>query len=394
LPDACEYLYGPDPDTGALHPYVWDDPNGDIDLDDWTNAEECAAGTDPTDPDVFPIPMTSVGIYGLGALCASLLAASALAFRRSTKRTRRIISLLLLAVLLPPIFYALTPTVRAVSYSVDFALGQAIEFVAANSVSGDTLEINGASVRPWNGQSTYVNKPVTIEAVGGPVFLGGMHATIEAGVLGQGSLNIDSAYTGSDHALQISDTILAGSRLSLHFRGERLQFTPDAATEWGFHVWADDASGSDNPLSFQVSSEGLRVTALFGPPGPDLAASMNTEPPADAQAGDTFNVVIEIENIGQDDTSQAPWNDRLYLSRDSVFDGRDLELAAAQQRSSEVAPGSSYTASFPVTLPDVAPGHYYVLGVADKDGAVNLDIYRKNNVTAARMIVLDANLAQ
>jgi len=59
-----------------------------------------------------------------------------------------------------------------------------VEGVGATATPGDTLDINGAPVRPRNGQTTYVNQHLTLQAVDEPVFLGRIRATFNAGVLG------------------------------------------------------------------------------------------------------------------------------------------------------------------------------------------------------------------
>ena len=315
----------------------------------------------------------------------------AIAVLRRARLRARIAGLLLI---LPVSMYVGGRVVLAATLSLDLASGQTLEQAVGNPPTGDTIEIDGSSVKPWNGQSTYLIGPVTIVADGGPIFLGGMHAQVELGVLGQGTLGAKSEYDEADHPMPLSDSVLAGSSTSSVFLGERLELTPAATVEWGFHEWQDDASGSDDPLSFQVLSDESIATAVFGPPGPDLAAEMDTGPPATAKADDAFSVVVKVSNIGQIVTSQSPWKDRLFLSRDASLDDGDFALGAAQTRTSELIPGSSYTVSFSVTWPDVAPGNYYVVAMTDHGGAVDLDENADNNEAAASITVLDANLAQ
>lgn len=399
VPDSCEFQYEgfvcqPGNEV-QFHPYIYDDPNLDCDLDGYSNFEECAAGSNPTDPDDVPPNIPLLGAVGLAMVCLLLAVIAVWALRRAGPRARRLFSVLFVLVLFLVGGYWGAQPLMAMSTTVDFAEGQTIEVVAGAASGIDTLEIDGSSSRPWNGKSTYLNRPLTLQAEGGSVFLGGMRAGFTVNVLGQGALDVKSEYAESDYPLAVSETVDAGSQEYELFRGERLTLTPHPDTDWRFHAWTGDVAEVDeesDPLSFQILADGYRATAVFGPPGPDLAATAFTAPSGALYAGDPVNASLEVTNIGYSDAEEFPWNDGLYLSRDMVFDSADLELDT-DDRTGALDSGDDYTASFTASLPDVAPGHYYLLAVADS-GLEVTDENRNNNVAVVGISVLDVNLAQ
>lgn len=388
--DACEFAYYP-----KLNPYNAEGPDADYDGDTYSNAVECEAGSDPTVWEDVPVAIPLAGVFGLGLLGLLLAGTGFVALRRMRPRARRVLLLLMAVALLPLGFYAGARHVLAVSLVVDFAQGQTLEGVVDGASPADELVINGASSRPWNGRSTYVHRPVAlVRAVGGPVFLGGMRCVVHAGVLGEGALTVQSAYAEPDHPLPVSAAVPAGSAAVPVFLGERITLTPQPEPGWGFHGWTDAAGGDDAPLTFPVTADGLRVTAMFGPPGPDLAARVTVGPSAVLFAGADVDVTFQVENIGQSETVEAAWDDGLYLSRDAVFDAADLKLAETGH-SGAVAAGDAYTVSFPLPLPapDVAPGRYHLLCVADT-GRDATDENLGNNTAAVGISVHDAHLAK
>lgn len=389
IPDACEIQYMDE--HAEFHPYFPAELLRDFDGDGYSDAEECAEGTDPTASDDRPTAMPMLDALGLAILGIVLLALSIRILRRLGARSRGILCILLVVTLLSlGAFHGSKPLMASPFY--DFAQGDRLESAALDGTPGSTLAFSGASVRPWNGQSSYLNRPRILQAVDGPIFLGGMRSAIQLGVLGQGSLNVESAYGGPDHPFPVSIFLPAGSKESPAFRGERVALTSTPESGWGFHGWAGDAAGTANPLNLQVLADELEIAAVFGPPGPDLAATVDTGPPSVLYAGDVIAVDVEVENIGLSDTDESSWNDGLYLSRDTVFDEADLELDV-NAHSGKVIAGGDYTTSFSATLSDVAPGRYYVLAVSDS-GNQATDVNGSNNVAAVEVSVLDVNLAQ
>jgi hypothetical protein len=391
IPDACE-IENINHLSGAFNPYVGRYPvSPDYDGDDVPNAVECAEGTDPFDRDSFPVPMPMFGVLGLVAMGLVLLVLSVWVLRKSGPRTRRILSVLLVSgtVLSLGGFLGIQPA-KAVSPYVDFALGESIE----GEASSGTLFIKGDSIRPWNGKSTYVSDPLTLEASGGAVYLGGMRTTVLIGMAGQGSLEADSAYDDNDHPFPVSEEILGGYRATEVFLGERLDLDATAAPEWIFRYWADDASGSSAMLQDQVTGHGQRLTAVFGPAGLDLVVRLFSVAPLTIKAGpngEDTEFEFQVMNIGGPPLPAVNRKDAFYLSRDARFDGFDLFLGE-DSTTTALASGGTYTASITFDMPDVAPGQYFLLGRADAGGNV-VEQNEFNNVTPAPLTVLDVNLA-
>jgi hypothetical protein len=393
--DACEFTYivpapgCPRPDCMScegLHPYKWNDPMGDNDCDGVSNIDECTAGTNPTDFTDVPVPMPVASYVGLALTCIAMAVIAVVILRKSGKRTRKALSLFLLAILLGGGFFGMRLVLA--DGTVDFANGDTIP-----GAGGGAIDIRGDSVRPWNGRSTYVTQPAILTAIGGPVYLGGMRTTVEVRVLGEGIVQVVSTYTGGDHPSPVSETVVALPVQVNCFLGERLTLTgiPDADNV--FQVWTDDASSTNNPLGFQVAVSGLDVLGVFGAPGPDLLPTSLSGAPSSIQAGDPYSVTFEVQNIG-DAAANDPWSDGLFLSRDAVFDSGDFQLLTVQYNTGPLGSAMTYQVSFSDTsFPDVAPGVYSLLGVAD----VNDDVAESretNNTTATTLVVLDANLAQ
>jgi len=397
MSDACEFGYksvwSANP---GLHPYVAaTDP--DIDGDEFSNAEECEAGSDVLDDQSVPENIPAYGMISLVLLAVIFLFAGLYVLRNN--KTLAIYCLffflgLSLFTLATSHFF---PAVYAATFSVDFALGDTLQGKAASATGDDTLEINGASDRPWNGASTYVMRSIpnptstlTLEAVGGAVFLGGMRTSLQLGIVGQGTVRAQSVFS---HIFEIDATVEAGVQAVNVFLGERLELTPVGADSWGFYEWSLDATGSDDPLAFQAATHGRAVSAVFSPPGPDLLALWDSGIPTDIKAGEGFSLDMVVRNIGSEAINQAVWADGIYLSRDAVVDGFDYKLGGDDSQTDLLISNASYTQSLSGNFPDVAPGQYFLLGVADIFTEVEED-NENNNSAAAATAVLNVHLAQ
>ena len=212
---------------------------------------------------------------------------------------------------------------------------------------------------------------------------------------GEGEATAASAYTQPDHPDALNRVVSAGAEDIPCFLGERLALEAIPGHSWGFVEWTDDAAGSTPVIPFQAASHGLAATALFSSPGADLAIAWDAAPPAaPVMKDDVVTVTLRVRNIGQQETDATHWTDGLFLSRDTVYDAAaDLELIAPTSRSGTLDSFDFYDVSFSVVIPDVAPGTYYILGVADENGDVS-ETNKNNNTATAEVTVLDANLAQ
>lgn len=388
--DACEfeYLYLADPANPAdtyFHPYIPDDGTRNFDGDGRTDEEECAHGAGLIDPAIsLPLGYPAAR-FGLMLL---LVAVAAWALRKLPRRVRNGVACIALAGLLF-LEGPRTSTLHAAG-PIDFNLGQTLEGTAQSTAPGETIEISGSSLRPWNGSATWITKNMTVKAVDGSVYLGGIRASYRLRIHGPGSVQ-NASLVGSATPLNL--LMRSGSRDVPCFLGEKLILTPVPENGGRFDAWSGASTSTTNPLPFQVTGYGLDLDAHFGPPGPDLIATFSTAPDANLFAGDTISATVAIRNIGnQSAASVTAWSDALYLSRDERLDAGDLGLATQAHGTALISTGS-YTVDLIATLDDFAPGTYYLLAVADQNHQVN-DANRNNNTASAKITVLDANLAR
>ena len=94
----------------------------------------------------------------------------------------------------------------------------------------------------------------------------------------------------------------------------------------------------------------------------------------------TETVTWTVENVGgyAPPPSQSSWEDRLYLSPDTILDDSDV-LLGTFGRTGGLAPGTSYTRAEPVTYPNGLSGDRYLLVKTDARGQVQEEL-EDNNV--------------
>jgi len=100
--------------------------------------------------------------------------------------------------------------------------------------------------------------------------------------------------------------------------------------------------------------------------------------PDSASSGNSVTVQWTVQNNGIATTLAGNWTDAIYLSNDTLFDGGDQQLGAWPQNG-QLTPGSSYSNSQSVTIPNGQSGDFYLLAVADHADA-NQDDDFSNNV--------------
>jgi subtilase family serine protease len=117
--------------------------------------------------------------------------------------------------------------------------------------------------------------------------------------------------------------------------------------------------------------------------GPDLAVSALTAPPR-AGEGTIISVSDTVTNSGAG--SAAPSAVRFYLSTDPLFGSSDVQLAGSRPVA-ELAPNATSSGAANVTIPpNTATGRYYLIAVADGDGAVP-ETSETNNIRAAQLLI-------
>jgi len=108
--------------------------------------------------------------------------------------------------------------------------------------------------------------------------------------------------------------------------------------------------------------------------------------PGKVTIGKTFRVLDEVENQGESLAFQTVTG--FYLSVDDVLDDGDIVVGG--RRAPQLGSNQSHSTTTPVTLkPDIKPGDYYLLAVADAKRDIE-ERTRENNVRAVRITVLPA----
>lgn len=130
------------------------------------------------------------------------------------------------------------------------------------------------------------------------------------------------------------------------------------------------------------------ITLIEQPQRPDLVVDVAVLSASDAVAGDVIEVTWSATNSGED-TADAPWLDRVYLTDQPGFDPGQAELRASVSQQGALAPGQSYPA--PIVRSVVMPqesGTYRVYVVIDALDDVDEGDGEPNNVTLAGEVLV------
>ncbi|MBD2200392.1 MULTISPECIES: CARDB domain-containing protein [Calothrix] len=98
----------------------------------------------------------------------------------------------------------------------------------------------------------------------------------------------------------------------------------------------------------------------------DLQVTQIQLPSATPQSGDIIPVKITVKNLGNRDTREKNWIDRIYLSRDASLDFSD-KLLAQSGRDGILKAGESYEKTINVDLPESIRGDFYILAFTDSN---------------------------
>ncbi len=117
-------------------------------------------------------------------------------------------------------------------------------------------------------------------------------------------------------------------------------------------------------------------------PPVDLAVIALTVPTA-VYSGQATSITWTSKNQGQATTLTPFWYDQIFLSVDTLYNpGSDIYLAE-YKKLGPLPPGSSYTTSLSITIPNGLSGDYYFIMVTDKTN-LNNDADFSNNAMVAR----------
>jgi len=121
----------------------------------------------------------------------------------------------------------------------------------------------------------------------------------------------------------------------------------------------------------------------------DLVVSRVALSPALAQAGGSVTATITVANRGKERTPAT--TGALYIAGSETAT-LDTAAAIATFEIASLAPWASVQVSVPFTVPQVAPGTFYVIAEADPSGAVS-ELSETNNRGTARLQVVVPDLA-
>lgn len=170
--------------------------------------------------------------------------------------------------------------------------------------------------------------------------------------------------------------LAAGSSYTLSRNIDIPSVTPGS---W-YLLFATDNNG--NQQSETNEADNVRAIALEVK-APDLVVSDATAP-AVGILGQDIAVTWTVKNQGTG-VALTDWYDEVYLSTDSTLDGSDLALGYlwTSERTPLAADGS-YTVGRNVTVPNVAPGSWYLLFATDR-GNYQPETDNTNNVRAIQI---------
>jgi hypothetical protein len=96
------------------------------------------------------------------------------------------------------------------------------------------------------------------------------------------------------------------------------------------------------------------------------------------ETGQNFQYTYQVKNTGTVNTLVTQWYDALYLSTDSIWNKSTDILVSKWVHYGALTPGSDYTLTKPLSIPNGLSGTYYLIGVTDLDNN-NADIYYPDN---------------
>jgi len=265
-----------------------------------------------------------------------------------------------------------------------------------NNLQGETDETNNVFAAPLR-----IERPdLEITAVASPA-TGTVCGAVEVSwtVTNTGSVPAlaewtDAVYLSSDPNLDLGDWRLAewsaAARTPLagggHYDVTQTVFIPNLGLGPRYLILVTDR---DNAQGETREDNNLRVVPIQIA-APDLTVTAASAAPS-ASLGQRISVTWTVLNQG---AAEAPngWSDTVFLSTDPVWDASDVLLATADASAyAMLAAGSSYTRTWPVTIPDFALGDQYLLFYTDR-GDRQGETDEANNVFAVPLCLTAADL--
>jgi subtilase family serine protease len=195
--------------------------------------------------------------------------------------------------------------------------------------------------------------------------------------------SITSIYLSTNVAFDVSDTLLQSRNVGPLAAGASSMGSATVtlpavlATGTYFLIAQADGAGAIAELN-EINNS--RATAIRI--GPDLVVS-SLSAPLRAAAGGTITLTDTTANSGSGPAAAS--TTAFYVSSNITLEAGDTRLSPARSVPA-LAAGQSSASTTTVTLPDLAPGPWYVLAVAD-DGAAVPETQETNNTKFASVLI-------
>jgi len=204
----------------------------------------------------------------------------------------------------------------------------------------------------------------------------GSHVTVQYTVANQSNAAIpatagwtDTVYLSTDdHLNPTTDTWLASASISgplganaAYSRSLGADIPQVAPGNYYLIVVTDDGSSQVSETIETNNTVAFPITVV----APDLTPTLAELIPASGLSGQPAKVRFSVANQGAGPAvTGTSWADAVYLSNDTTLSGDDIWLGDAWTNG-PLPPGSGYTQTIDVNLPEKPPGTYYLIVVAD-----------------------------
>ncbi len=211
---------------------------------------------------------------------------------------------------------------------------------------------------------------------------------------------IDRVYISSDMTLDVGDTLLAQETIAaqtpltvgMGYPITKTVVVPATETGSRYLLFVADAS-AEQIESNEANNIAARPVDVLGV---DLVVDSVVPAVSTVRFGETIDLTYTVRNAANG-TATQDWNDRIYLSANSVFDASDVELIDFSVASeSPLGPDGTYTRTvsvpiFVILSESRAPGNYRLLVKTDDDfieGGQQPEIDEANNTGVSGLITL------
>ena len=178
-------------------------------------------------------------------------------------------------------------------------------------------------------------------------------------------LSTDAVLDGGDTFLDqfFQNVLAAGNSFSI----TRNPTIPNVSPGSYFLILVSDANNSVPESNDANNALAVAVTVTK----PDLVPTVLNAPAMVLPGQTGVSVMWTVENQGDGTAADSTgnWLDRVFFSTDNVFDVGDTLLTTFNV-STPLAPASSYNRTQAVNIPNVSNGNYFLIVVADRNGAV------------------------